>query len=416
MAALDFITVDSRLVDPMTVNPNMDNELSTIEDFLEFSTAELKYFLLNKGESIAGCRAELAERAILAQQRASSSGPSEPKKFKIEREDSKGEYANVLEEYSLTDPDVANEWSVDISGIPSLDIGKIFHYILTKEAFDTYYLSEYKAKKAYQFLEAVCVRSIQVHVVTNFVFVKGTIAPLNQTGDGFDANKSPNIVKILTTADNDIVVSCCSCTSDLYQCCNHVIAVLFRVERLAREMEARDSAGKEPDSPPEHQDVSKPVKISDLFKKKDPYAQMLLERIHRPSAEEKRRFMEKICQTIPNCLFAQMFKGSIGVTQGVDQAAQGTTPAAEPSQAQATTSRVTRAAQVTMPAQKTIAAQSRAAAQPVPRAIPIALTAVNNTKTAIVIPVSTVIGTARVTQPTPTTLSSQTATTHAPTK
>ncbi|XP_038051613.1 uncharacterized protein LOC119724577 [Patiria miniata] len=387
----EFITVDSRLVEPLAPKPGLEGEPSTIEEFLEFSTAELKFFLLNKGESIAGCRAELAERAVLAQQRANNTGPTEPKKFKIEREEAKGEYASVLEEYSLTDPDVANEWSVDISGLPNLDTGKIFHYILTKEAFDTYYLSEYKSKKAYQYLESVCVRSIQVHVASDFIFVKGTIAPLNESGDGFEPLKRANVVKILTTVDKDIIVSCCSCTSELYQCCNHVITVLFRIERLVREMNARETTGKTPDPTPEHQDGFKPVKISDLYKKKDPFSQSLLEKIHKPSAEEKRRFMEKICQTIPNCLFAQMFKGSIGVTVTPDQGTQPTKAVTEPNAALATTTQVQ------------TAAQSATTSQTIPVALATASIA-NSTP----VPISLVAVTAQVTQPAQSTPSAQT--------
>ena len=264
---------------------------------------------------MTGRRAELAERALLAQQRKNNAGPSVPKKFKIEQEHTKGEYAAILEEYGLTDPDVLNAWSVDVSALPCLDVGKIFHYILSKEAFDTYYLSEYKTKKAYQYLESVCVRSIKVQCSSDFVFARGTVAPLNEAGDGFDVKKPAHVIKILTTSDGDIVVSCCSCNDLLYQCCNHVIAVLFRIERLVREMDSRDDVMNLPEPKSDKDDHIKPVKISDLFRKKDLFAHSLLGKIPKPSAEEKRKFMEKICHTAPNSLFAQMFRGAIDAGQ-----------------------------------------------------------------------------------------------------
>ncbi len=271
---------------------------------------------------LTGCRAELAERALLAQKRKNNAGPSEPKKFKIEQEQRKGEYTAILEEYGLTDPDVLNAWSVDISALPILDVGKIFHYILTKEAFDTYYLSDYKTKKAYQYLESVCVRSIKVQSSADFIFVRGSVAQLNAGGDGYDAKKPANISKILMTSDGDIVVSCCTCTEDLYQCCNHVIAVLFRVERLVREMDSTDSQTSTRKSKEDQDESVKPVKITDLFKKKDLFAQSLLGKIPKPSAEEKRKFMEKICRTAPNSLFAQMFRGAIDAGQNLTMGQQ----------------------------------------------------------------------------------------------
>ncbi len=46
------------------------------------------------------------------------------------------------------------DWSGDVVEWPRVNIGQVFWYILTKKAFDTEYISQYKAKKAFSYFKS----------------------------------------------------------------------------------------------------------------------------------------------------------------------------------------------------------------------------------------------------------------------
>ena len=60
----------------------------------------------------------------------------------------------------------ANKWVNDVSNWPHTDIGKVFPYIMKKNAFDTDYIGQDKAHKAYSYFMSGFMHEIFSHNMT----------------------------------------------------------------------------------------------------------------------------------------------------------------------------------------------------------------------------------------------------------
>ena len=105
----------------------------TYEDFLALPTVSLKDYLSLRGLSITGKKPELVAKAYGAQELKI------PIKLSAELQVNiiKTEYQNRLSNHSLKDPNSSDiEWLDDTTKWPSVDLGKIFSFILHHKEFD----------------------------------------------------------------------------------------------------------------------------------------------------------------------------------------------------------------------------------------------------------------------------------------
>ena len=87
----------------------------------------------------------------------------------------------MLESFGLTDPLKATGWKNDITTWPTVDLGKSFHYILEKKAFEADYVGQYKVKKSYSYFKSGFVAQILSFVPAdggkNVILFKSSVLP-----------------------------------------------------------------------------------------------------------------------------------------------------------------------------------------------------------------------------------------------
>ena len=108
---------------------------------------------------------------------------------------------------------------------PKVDIGNIFSYILEKKAFTTEYIGQYKVRKAYSHF-----KSGFVHEVVWSLTPTGNIILFSKVTPSTKIRAQPHNVWVVCKPAGDILCGYCSCTAGYSKCCNHLIAVLYKVE------------------------------------------------------------------------------------------------------------------------------------------------------------------------------------------
>lgn len=109
---------------------------------------------------------------------------------------------------------------------PLVDLGHIFHYILEKKAFESDYVGQYKVKKAFSYFKSGFVSQVVTATGADkdTIFLKGSVLPSQKV------SSAPHVVCALLKKSGEIQTAYCSCTVGLSRCCNHVIALLYKVE------------------------------------------------------------------------------------------------------------------------------------------------------------------------------------------
>ena len=116
-------------------------------------------------------------------------------------------------------------WLDDVSVWPRIDLGKVISYIINKKAFETDYIGQYKAKKAYSYFMSSFVHEIvAICPSQEKIVLKGNVAPSQKI------REKPRKVWVLSSKNGDIICANCSCTAGFGECCNHVVALLYKVE------------------------------------------------------------------------------------------------------------------------------------------------------------------------------------------
>lgn len=109
------------------------------DDFLELSVEELMFYLRQRGHNITGSKRNLVARALV-----SFENKEKPLKDDNLQEIIEKEYNAILEFNYIADLlEVTSGWENDLKSWPSVDLGKMFHYILENKAFDTDYVGQY---------------------------------------------------------------------------------------------------------------------------------------------------------------------------------------------------------------------------------------------------------------------------------
>ena len=192
-----------------------------LEDFLELSCGELKFYLQQRAISIGGTHSDLAARALVAFEQNIPIRQSAEDLAKTLRQD----YTMLLKSFDIQDPFEIKEWSSDLSKWPKVNIGNIFSYILEKKVFSTEYIGQYKVRKAYSHF-----KSGFVHEVVSLLTPTGNVILFSEVTPSTKIRSQPHNVWVVCKPTGDILCGYCSCTAGYSQCCNHLIAVLYKVE------------------------------------------------------------------------------------------------------------------------------------------------------------------------------------------
>lgn len=208
--------------------PRQAEEVLQYEDFLSWTVSPLKDFLSLRGLKQTGRKHELVARAFGAYELKA------PVKFSQEQI-----YKQIKEEYSRrqtsngikTDPNTIphDAWIDDVKAWPEVDDGKLFSYILRTKAVDVEYIGKYKDQKAYSYWMSGFVDTVlftKCPIDCKHVFLKGCVSPSQKIRD------DPHKVWVCledTKKDCKILTSWCTYTAGTAEVCNHVIALMYKV-------------------------------------------------------------------------------------------------------------------------------------------------------------------------------------------
>ena len=208
--------------------PRQGEEVLEYADFLNLTVSSLKDFLALRGLNVTGKKADLVARAFGAYEL------NVPKKFSQQQiySNLKLEYNSRLSRHGIvTDPNSlpAEAWRDSIHEWPEIDDGKLFSYILRVKAVDVDYIGVYKDQKAYSYWMSGFVHTVYLakcSVNSELTFLKGNVCPSQRIRD------DPHEVWICIEGpktDCRIVTSWCTCIAGSGEACNHVIALLYKV-------------------------------------------------------------------------------------------------------------------------------------------------------------------------------------------
>lgn len=139
----------------------------------------------------------------------------------------KSAYTKMLNDYEIPDPIKIsdNQWKDSVSLWPRVDLGKVFSFVIGKKAFDTEYIGQYKARKAYSYFMSGFVHKIFVSkVCEEEVLLKAKVTPSQKLRE--DAREA----WVICSKSGDVLCSYCTCTAGIGECCNHVVTILYKVE------------------------------------------------------------------------------------------------------------------------------------------------------------------------------------------
>lgn len=200
-------------------------ESLSFEDFLEWTKGQLQHYLMRRGKSTSGNKKDLAARALVAfESNDQIIDCSKDITDRLERE-----YSQLLFKLGIEDPLQLHEtsWNQNLTSWPNINLGHIFHYILISKAFDTSYIGQYKARKAYSYLMSSHVHQVLTYYPPNLkdhVILKSSVTPSMKLSD------KPWEQWILCSKYSGVVSAYCQCTAGFSNCCSHVIAVLYKVQ------------------------------------------------------------------------------------------------------------------------------------------------------------------------------------------
>lgn len=197
------------------------------EDFLSWTTTSLKDYLALRGLRQSGNKAELVARAFGAYEYKLPMKFTQEEVYKALKE----EYVRRLRVHNIkTDPNTIkdSDWLNNVREWPEIDEGKTFSYILRVKAVDVDYIGAYKDQKAYSYWKSGFVDAVYVSKCSsnaNHYFLKGHVCPSQRLrNDDYRV-----ILFVEGKQDPKILTSWCTCTAGAGEVCNHVIAVLYKV-------------------------------------------------------------------------------------------------------------------------------------------------------------------------------------------
>ena len=130
-------------------------------------------------------------------------------------------YSKRLREFNILDPkNIEKELrGDDLTAGQKVNLGNIFEHILRMKEFDKEYIGKYKDEKACSYFDSGFFREIIISKIN-----EGTKIALSMS-----IHKEKE-VWVVANLDGMIITTWCSCMEGDIRCCNHVIAVLYKVE------------------------------------------------------------------------------------------------------------------------------------------------------------------------------------------
>ena len=136
------------------------------------------------------------------------------------------DYNKQLQEYGLTDPlkVPVSERTSNMYDWPRINLGHIFDYILKTTDFQRYYIGRYKDEKVFSYFDSGFVDEIILHIPDVAIEMVCCKVRVSMTVSSFKE-------LWVTIQDNGKILTCwCTCMAGASQCCNHVIACLYKIE------------------------------------------------------------------------------------------------------------------------------------------------------------------------------------------
>ena len=112
----------------------------------------------------------------------------------------------------------------DVTRWPSVDLGKIFSYILKIKEFDAEYVGKYKDQKGYSYYQSGFVGTFVVKKLAPIFVSCSAVTPSQSVRD------ERELWVAIERVAMDICTAWCSCIAGTGECCNHVIATLYKLE------------------------------------------------------------------------------------------------------------------------------------------------------------------------------------------
>ena len=194
---------------------------SSWEDFLAMGKSNLEDFLAVRGISKSGRKIELVAKAFSAVQM------NLPIVFSSEEMQKRlnSEYLARLQRYGIVDPREipTGQRNDDITKWPPITLGRVFEYILKCKDFETDYIGRYKDERAFSYFDSGFVDQITIYESGDITFMYCNVQ---------SSMTASNINNLWVAAKRDGVVltGWCSCMAGSSECCNHIIATLYKVE------------------------------------------------------------------------------------------------------------------------------------------------------------------------------------------
>ena len=122
------------------------------------------------------------------------------------------------------DPLLSSNFVDDIKSWPNTNIGQIFAYFLENKAYETEYIGQYKLRKAYIFFKSGFVDKLLVKSVEEErIIIRASVTPSQRLND------DKYQLRIVFKSDGSVITGLCTCTAGQSKCCNHIAAVLYKL-------------------------------------------------------------------------------------------------------------------------------------------------------------------------------------------
>ena len=194
---------------------------NSLDDFPELSNGELQYYLQQRGLPMSGTHGTLAARALIAHEQKIECVATAAHLL----ETLKSDYGNLLSFFGIKeDPLLSSNFVDDIKCWPNTNIGQIFAYFLENKAYETEYIGQYKLRKAYTFFKYGFVDKLLVKSVEEGrTIIRASVTPSQRLND------DKHQLWIVFKSDGSVITGFCTCTTGHSRCCNHIAAVLYKL-------------------------------------------------------------------------------------------------------------------------------------------------------------------------------------------
>ncbi|GFS22042.1 YqaJ viral recombinase domain [Elysia marginata] len=195
-----------------------------LQQFVQMTKVELTHYPGARGMDTTGGKQALIARALVAWE---SKAP-----IKVSTEDFKKQlkldYKNTLSQHNIPDPWSlpSDVWSDNVYRWPLVDMGKIFMSLLSTKEYNTDYLGKYKTEKAYSYFTSNFVGTVWAQVLND----TERCFPTREVTPSQNVRADPHKLWVLLNNTGEVLTSVSSCTAGLCHTCNHMIAVLYKVE------------------------------------------------------------------------------------------------------------------------------------------------------------------------------------------